>query len=266
MVNPISTYHCKTILPNEIIEAEHRTIATEIPISISYNGIAHAVMMITPCDLEDFLTGFTLSESIVASSKNIEEIEIRETDQGLLAHIQIPQEDLRQLVSGRRNIVGQSGCGICGQVELENVIRPLPMISRPKNISASAIFRALQHLENKQTLNEQTASVHGAAFATLEGNIIALREDIGRHNAFDKLIGHLDRNNIDTASGFALLTSRCSYELVQKAAIAKISILASISLPTSLALDIAKDVGLTLIALARSDSLKCFNDPHNLFT
>jgi FdhD protein len=261
---PIKGYAPLRIGRDGIAPAE-RKVAAEVPVSITYNGLAHAVMMTTPQDLEDFVTGFTLSEAIVESADEIESIDVRGiAGGGYLAALRVPKERFSAVMAGRRNIVGQSGCGICGIIELENLVRPARPLPAPRKVTPSVLFKCLEDLRRHQPLNAATGAVHAAAFVK-DGAIIACREDVGRHNALDKLIGHLARIRQPAAEGFVLLSSRCSFELVQKTALAGAPMLVTISAPTSFAADLARKLGLTMIALARSDSMLCFNDPHALF-
>lgn len=245
--------------------ATAREVASEMPTALSYNGVAHVVMMTTPRDFEDFAVGFTLSEGIVAAASEIGEIEVRPAEAGMLVDSRIPQARFETLLGRRRNLVGQSGCGICGLEELEEALRPLPPLTGVPVLTREAVDRALDGLRGRQPLNAATGAVHAAAFCDASGNILAAREDVGRHNALDKLIGHLARAGLDPETGFALLSSRCSYELVQKAVAARIPALVTISAPTALAVRLAREARLTLIALARADSMLCFCDPHGLF-
>jgi FdhD protein len=167
------------------------------------------------------------------------------------------------LAERRRALPGQSGCGICGISTIEEALPQLPLLSSAPRLSREAVFAALNGLPELQVLNRATGAVHAAAFCRSDGTISAVREDVGRHNAFDKLIGHLARGHQDLSAGFALLTSRCSYELVQKAVLAGIAALVTVSAPTELAVEIARASKLTLIALARRDSFLAFNDPFN---
>jgi FdhD protein len=169
------------------------------------------------------------------------------------------------LKARRRAIPGRSGCGMCGIEDLEQALPALFPLSGCPPIAPEAIFAALDRFETFQSLNAQTGAAHAAAFCRSDGEIVAVREDVGRHNALDKLIGHLVRAQIDCAAGFALLTSRCSYELVQKTVIARIPLLVTISAPTALAVEIARGAKLTLIALARKDSMLCLSDPFGRF-
>lgn len=245
--------------------ATAREVAAEMPTALSFNGVAHVVMMTTPRDFEDFAVGFALGEGIVETADEISEIGARATEAGMLLDIRIPQARAEALLGRRRNLVGQSGCGICGLEELDEALRPLPPLGTVPALTREAVDRALDALRTYQPLNAATGAVHAAAFCDAAGAILAAREDVGRHNAFDKLIGHMARIRLDPASGFALLSSRCSYELVQKAVAARIPALVTISAPTALAVRLAREARLTLIALARADSMLCFCDPHGLF-
>jgi FdhD protein len=246
----------------QIIE---RPLATERPISITYNGKGHAVMMVSPTHLEDFAVGFSLSEGIVESAAEITAILDDEIENGLLLHMEIPPHRLAAMSERKRSLVGQSGCGLCGVTDLHDAVRTYPPIDAAPPISTTAIFASLRALPEQQALNQETGAVHAAAFADKDGAIIAIREDVGRHNAFDKLIGHLARAGINPADGFAVLTSRCSIELVQKALAFRIPALVTISAPTDLAVNIASNHSLTLVARAREDGVLCFNDPFGVF-
>ncbi len=246
-------------------EAVERALAAETPVALSCNGVAHVVMMLTPADYEDFAVGFSLAEGIVATADEIDAIDVRASEAGMLVELTIPQDRFAALLRRRRNLVGQSGCGICGLEELEEAIRPLPSLEARPRIDHAGIARALADLPRHQPLNAETGAAHAAAFCDPSGRILAVREDVGRHNAFDKLVGHLARTGVDARDGFALLTSRCSYELVEKAVMARIPALVTISAPTGLAVALARRARLTLVALARADSMLCFNDPHGVF-
>ncbi|MGK2286186.1 formate dehydrogenase accessory sulfurtransferase FdhD [Pedomonas sp. V897] len=245
--------------------AATRPLAEEVPVSLTYNGIAHVVMMATPRDIEDFAVGFSLAEGIVDSASEIAGIEVRPIPPGLLVRVDIPGPRAEQLIDRRRGLVGQTGCGICGVTELEHAIRAVRVVGRPPALTPDALFRALDGLADHQPLNRETGAVHAAAYADSAGRILLAREDVGRHNALDKLIGALARQGAATAEGFALVTSRCSFELVQKCASAGLPALVAISAPTDLAVDLARRAGLTLVALARRDSVLVFNDPDGLF-
>lgn len=250
-------------------EAASRRLAAEVPLSIVYNGIAHAVMMVTPLDIEDFVTGFSLTEEIVADAAEIEALEVRALavgeGAGLVAQARIPAARQQAMLARRRTIVGQTGCGICGIVELSQAVRRYAPVARPPRIDAAAVFAAFDALPARQPLNRETGAAHAAAFADPAGGLLAVREDVGRHNALDKLLGHLARTGVDPAVGFAAMTSRLSFELVQKCLARGIPALAGVSAPTALAVDMARSHRLTLVALARSDGFQVFSDPYGLF-
>ncbi len=236
-------------------QAGTRTFPIEAAIAVEYNGIGYAVMMATPADLEDFATGFSLSERVVEHAGEIGEILPHETPQGWLLRIAIPQARLTPIADRVRARVSEGSCGLCGLESLEQVARDLPPLSGSPFIATNAIFAALAELRAHQSLNEATGGVHGAAFCDSGGRIQIVREDVGRHNALDKLIGALARTGTNPEAGFILSTARCSYELVEKAALARCGTLVTVSTATSLAADRAKSCGLRLIALARPDAM-----------
>jgi len=245
--------------------AQHRIVAAETPVAISVLGLGYAVMMATPADLEDFAFGFALSERLIDSAADVVGIDVRAEERGMLLGIELVAERHDRVLERVRHRVGESSCGLCGIENLDQALRPLPRSPAPLAIEASAIFRALAALGAHQPLNAETGAVHAAAYCDPGGNVLAAREDVGRHNAFDKLIGHCLRERRGMGDGFALLTARCSYELVEKAALAGVALLATISAPTGLAVARAKEAGLTLVALARPDSMLVMSDPHSLF-
>lgn len=238
-----------------------RMLANEVAVALEFDGSPYAVMMLTPSDLEDFAVGFALSERIVARSDEIARIDIRYGLRGIGIDVRLEKEHSARLAERRRAIPGQSGCGICGLTTIEEALPKLQPLTSAPRVAPKALFRALAGLPSRQVLNQQTGAVHAASFCGADGEILVVREDVGRHNAFDKVIGNMAREGIDPASGFALLTSRCSYELVQKAVLARIPLLVAISAPTELAVSIAREANLTLIALARADSVLLFNNP-----
>jgi FdhD protein len=253
-------YRVMRVAPDEAVLTT-RLLANEVPVALEFDGEPYAVMMLTPSDLEDFAVGFALSERIIARGSEIARIDIREGTRGIGVDVRLEKEHSARLAQRRRAIPGQSGCGICGLTTIEEALPQLAKVSAPPRLAPAALFAALQALPPQQTLNKATGAVHAASFCKPSGEIVAVREDVGRHNAFDKVIGHLSRAGIDPSGGFALLTSRCSYELVQKAVLARIPMLVTISAPTELAVSIARETDLTLVALARGDSVLVFNDP-----
>ena len=242
-----------------------RTLPVETPVAVSFLGLGYAVMMATPCDLEDFAVGFARSERLIDAAEDVEGVDVRPADNGILLGVELRMERRDRLFERVRHRVGESGCGLCGVENLDQALRPLPQVGAPPRIAQELIFGALTAIRDHQPINRQTGAVHAAAFFDAGGQLVAVREDVGRHNAFDKLIGHAMRSGIGLADGFALLTSRCSFELVEKAALAGIPLLVTVSAPTDLAVKRAKEAGLTLIALARPDSMLVMSDPHGLF-
>ena len=236
-------------------------IAAEVPVALAYNGVSHVVMMATPSDLADFALGFSVSEGILADAKELLDLEIEEGETGIRVSMTIAPERFAGLKERRRNMTGRTGCGLCGVDDLTQVARPLPRVGTGVKVGVVAIHQALSALPARQPANMETGAVHAAAWATPTGEIALVREDVGRHNALDKLIGAMGRGQIDPEAGFAVITSRCSFEMVQKAATIRIPILVAISAPTTMALRIAEQTGITLVALARSDSITVYANP-----
>lgn len=234
-------------------EAVERPIIIEAPIAIEYNGIGYAVMMATPVDLEDFAIGFSLSERLIDRADQIVAVDIHQAELGWILRIQLPAANAEKVIARARQRVSESSCGLCGMDNLEEVMRPLPPVTARVEIPDAAIFAALSALRQHQPLNVATGSAHAAAFCAPDGTILMTREDVGRHNALDKLIGALARAELDSGTGFILLTARCSLELAQKAILANCPMLVTISAATDLAIDMAAKHGLRLISLARPD-------------
>lgn len=256
----------RRLTPNSY-RAGERILAVEMPIALSFLGIGYAVMMATPLDLEDFAVGFAASERIIDSAEQVTDIWIAEEPRGLLLNIEIVQGREQILLERVRHRTGDSSCGLCGIENLDQALRPLPPVPRPTaDISPAALFESLEVVRAHQSLNRATGAVHAAALFDASGQVLAAREDVGRHNAFDKLIGYCLGAGVDRSSGFVLLTSRCSYELVEKAAVGGVPLLVTVSAPTSLAVERAQEAGLTLIALARRDEMLVVSDPYSLFS
>jgi FdhD protein len=232
-----------------------RAVAVEAPIAIEINGIGYAVMMATPADLTDFAYGFVWSERLADARAEILSVDHIKTEFGHRLRIQLAAKRTERLLERFRHRISDSSCGMCGIESLEQAIRPLPIVSRTQEVADAAIFRALDELRKWQPLNEGTGAVHAAARCASDGRIIDAREDVGRHNAFDKLVGAMLQEGAAWDDGFALLSSRCSYELVEKAALSDCPTLVTISAPTSLAVERAKAAGIRLIVLARADAL-----------
>jgi formate dehydrogenase accessory protein FdhD len=245
-------------------EAIERDLPEETPVALVFNGISHAVMLATPLDLEDFARGFSLSEGIIAKPSEMLETEIVALNDGVEARVTLLARRFAALKERRRALAGPTGCGLCGMESLDDVLRPLPNVAGDFTISAQALRRALAELPQHQTLNRATGAVHAAAWVDADGRIVALREDVGRHNALDKLIGALAARGVDTGTGAVLLTSRLSFELVQKAAMAGMPIMAAVSAPTARAVRLADQAGITVIGLARADSMLAFTHTQRL--
>lgn len=241
-------------------------IAEEVPIALVYNGISHAVMLATPRDLEDFAIGFSLSEEIVKSHKEIYDIELDVVEKGVEVRLTIASEQFSLLKERRRSIAGRTGCGLCGTESIDFAIRALPelQISQPNALRADSISQAFSQLFDRQKLHSLTGAVHAAAWADFNGEIQAVREDVGRHNALDKLIGTLAKANTDFDNGFVLLTSRASSEMVQKSALVGINIIAAVSAPTGLAIRLAEKSRLTLMGFVRNQNYTIYATPDRL--
>lgn len=227
----------------------------EAPVALEFNGLAYAVMMATPSDLVDFATGFALSEGLIGAPAQVLDLGVAELELGWIIRATLADlapENLAQRLRGR---TAESSCGLCGIENLEAIARPLPAVARHAPIAPAAIFAALDGLRPLQRLGQATGAAHAAALCDGDGRILGLREDVGRHNALDKLLGAVARAGISPAQGFVLSTARCSYEIVEKTAKAGATTLVTISLPTSMAVERAKACGLSLWVLARDDSV-----------
>ena len=231
-----------------------RPLAAEHPVAIEVNGLGYAVMMATPDDVEDFVTGFALAERIVEAAGEIVDIDLHRTALGLVARLTVPAARADAVAARVRHRTSDSACGLCGMDNLEAVHRPLPRVPGAKAPPA-AIFRALGLMRTHQPLTARTGAAHAAMACGGDGGIRLAREDVGRHNAFDKLIGAMARQGLGWDGGFALLSSRCSYELVEKAALSRCPMLVTVSAATDLAVARAAEAGLTLVSLARADAV-----------
>ena len=236
-----------------------RAIPSEVPVNLMYGGIPFAVMMTTPSDLDDFAVGFSLTEGVIQSPEDIRGMRVEAEEKGLRLAIDLTPERLHEHLARKRALSGRTGCGLCGIDDLNALPQARSPIGTAPSISLTAIRTALAMLDSEQVLNERTHAVHGAAWAALDGTILCVREDVGRHNALDKLIGALCRAGTRPDSGFVVVTSRCSFELVEKIATFGARTLIAISAPTSLALERARRLDITLIAIARHDSVTVFH-------
>lgn len=226
-------------------------IAAEVPVALVYNGLSHAVMLATPQDVEDFALGFSLSEGILGSASQLYDVEVEHSEAGIEAQLSIAAERMMALKERRRSLTGRTGCGLCGAESLAHAVRKLDPIASGCLVSQQAIHRAMDELAAGQVLHRETGATHAAGWADAEGRLLLAREDVGRHNALDKLIGAIARRGLPTGEGFALVTSRASSEMVQKTASVGIPLLAAMSAPTDLAVRLARDCALTLVGFVR---------------
>lgn len=230
------------------------SLAEETPVAFIYNGVSHAVMLATAQDLEDFALGFSLSEGIVQTVNEFYGVEVREQENGIELHCEIASERFMELKDRRRTLAGKTGCGLCGAESLTQAMRyPQPLQSAAK-FNADSIQRALQNMQSQQLIQKQTGATHASAFVLADGTVSIVREDVGRHNALDKLIGALQKmrhRHAGSLDGFILTTSRASFEMVQKTATAGIAMLVAVSAPTGLAVRVAQQCGLALVGFAR---------------
>jgi len=249
-------------LSGEVREADD-TVVAEVPVALVYNGVSHVVMMATPRDLEDFALGFSLSERIVARPAQLLGVELKDHALGLELHIDIVSEAFVALKERRRNLAGRTGCGLCGAESLEQAIPPPALVTTDLLLPAASVSRALEAMQAQQTLRAATGAVHGAAFCSPQGEVLILREDVGRHNALDKVLGALVRESYAPA-GFLLVSSRASYEMVAKAASANIPVLAAVSAATSLAIEQAETAGITLLGLVQGSRQLVYTHPQRI--
>jgi len=230
-------------------------LTEEVPVAFQFNGIAHAVMLATPADLEDFALGFGLSEGIFASAADLYDCEVHASPHGITVAMDVSSRSFAGLKERRRTLAGRTGCGVCGTESLDQVLRPVPGVTPGAPIRSGAVTRAVHAMRERQRLNQATGSVHAAAWCSVDGDVQCLREDVGRHNALDKLIGALARAGAPRGDGFIAVTSRASVEMVQKAAVAGAPLLAAVSAPTLLAVETARAAGMGLVGLVRGDDL-----------
>lgn len=239
-------------------------VAEEVPVALLYNGEPHVVMLATPQNLEDLARGFSLSEELVDSAQEIRGIEVRTETESAEVRIAIAWERFPELLRRRRNLTGRTGCGLCGTETLEQAVRGQPQVGTGPIVSIAQLHAAIADLPKWQLLNAKTGSVHAAAWVVPGSGIVELREDVGRHNALDKTLGALVESGADLDAGFVLVTSRASYEMVQKAAAMGVTFLAALSAPTSFAIRHAQRCGLTLVAFARREQHVVYANGHRL--
>ena len=245
-------------------ESGARDVAEETAVAFSYNRLSHAVMMATPADLEDFAVGFSLTEGIVASAAEIEELSVVPSSHGVELRMWVDAAAMARMEARRRVLAGPTGCGLCGLDSLEQAVREPPRVGAGGRIAPAEIAAALAALEAGQTLNRETRAVHAAGLWQAGRGMVAVREDVGRHNALDKLAGAAARSGTDPARCVVVLTSRVSVELVQKAARMGAPVLVAVSAPTALALRVAERAGMTVVGVARGDGFEVFTCPDRI--
>lgn len=241
-------------------------VADEVPVALEYNGVSHAVMLATPLDLEDFALGFSLSEGILQGPDELYGVEEQPGPQGITLKLEIASGAFARLKERRRTLAGRTGCGLCGTESLAHVARDLPALPATGGqvLLQEAIAHAMSQFCEQQTLQQATGAVHAAAWCSADGELRWLREDVGRHNALDKLIGALARMGVQASEGFIAVTSRASFEMVQKTAMAGVPLLAAVSAPTSFAVATATQAGMTLVGFARGQDLVVYCHPERL--
>ena len=239
-------------------------VAQEVPVALEYNGVSHAVMLATPSDLEDFAAGFSRTEGIVDDIAQIFDFEQVESEQGFTLSLQIASSCMGRLKKRRRSLAGRTGCGLCGAESLAHVLRAPQPLQSGARFEAAAVARALGQMRERQLLLGVTGATHAAAWCAAAGEIALVREDVGRHNALDKLVGALLREQLPAGEGFILISSRASYEMVQKAATAGVAVLAAMSGVTALAIDVAHDAGLALLGFARGTDVCIYSHPERV--
>jgi FdhD protein len=241
-------------------------VAEEVPVALVYNGRPHVVVMATPSDLEDLAYGFSITEAIVAEPEQVERVEVVKASHGIELQIQIPARAAEALDTRARNLVVRTGCGLCGVESIKEALRVPVQVARSLVIGEEALWRAGEALSAGQKLNNETHTIHGAAWATADGTALFIREDVGRHNALDKVCGALARDGRMPSAGFLVITSRASYEMVQKAATSGIELLAAVSRPTGLAIRFAEASSLTLVGLLRGRTANVYTHAERITT
>jgi FdhD protein len=249
---------------NGVLAEQEDHVVDEHPIALVYNGISHAVMMATPADLEDFALGFSLSEGIIAHAGECYGIEAANGAGGITVDIEIASGAFMALKERRRTLAGRTGCGLCGVDSLDQVCRPLPQLAPARGFHAAGVRRALGEIGPRQELTRLTGAAHAAAWCGMDGALRIVREDVGRHNALDKVIGAMTRAKADPAEGFLLITSRVSFEMAQKASLAGVPALVGMSAPTLAAVELAERAGMTLLAFARGSDFVCYTHADGL--
>ncbi|MBB1626186.1 sufurtransferase FdhD [Achromobacter sp. UMC71] len=245
-------------------EADH--LAEETPVALEFNGISHATMLATPADLEDFAVGFSLSEGIIDSVGDVRGIDVLPQCDGIVVQVEISSACEARLKSRRRAMAGRTGCGLCGVETLPEVLRPVDPVPAGAPLPIGAVLRAMGDMRARQTLHDLTGATHAAGWAGADGAVALVREDVGRHNALDKLVGALARQAVNAGGGMVLVSSRASFEMVQKTASAGVGVLAAVSAPTALAVRLADSAGIALLGFMRRDDATLYSHPERIIS
>lgn len=234
-------------------------VAEETPVALEFNGISHATMLATPADLEDFAVGFSLSEGIIDSVSDVRGIDVLPQCDGIVVQVEISSACEVRLKTRRRAMAGRTGCGLCGVETLPEVLRPVAPVTNGTSVRIQAVLHAMRDMRARQTLHDITGATHAAGWAGADGVVALVREDVGRHNALDKLIGALARQAMHAGNGIVLVSSRASFEMVQKTAAAGVAVLAAVSAPTALAIRLAHDANVSLVGFMRGDDATLYS-------
>ncbi len=252
---PVTTYR------KQRVASADDWLVDEVPVALVFNGISHAVMLASPLDLEDFALGFALTEGLLSNQSELYGVDVMPVENGVEVRLEVAAACEFRMKERRRNLSGRTGCGLCGTESLDQVLRPMPVLTKSIVVESSAVASALKRMAESQPLQRASGAAHAAAWCDADGQVRLVREDVGRHNALDKLIGALVRAGTPAADGFIAVTSRASVEMVQKTLMAGVSLLVAVSAPTALAVRIASENGLALAGFARGDDLVCYTDP-----
>lgn len=264
MDNAVSRHVTRIARRDNGVTAAARAVPEETPVALSYSGSTHAVMMATPADLEDFATGFSLTEGIASDISDIVGITVVQAGEGIDCQIELKADAAERIKARRRAIAGPAGCGLCGIESIDEAVRPVRAVGGGIRLTGEEIAQAVELLSKAQKLNAETRAVHAAGLYMPGKGIVAAREDVGRHNALDKLMGACVRQGLDAAKGAIVITSRVSVEMVQKAAVAGASVLIAVSAPTALAIRTAEKAGMTLVALVRGTDFDIYTNPDRI--
>ncbi|EHK63498.1 formate dehydrogenase accessory sulfurtransferase FdhD [Achromobacter arsenitoxydans] len=246
--------------------ADSDYVAEETPVALEFNGISHATMLATPADLEDFAVGFALSEGIIGGIGDVRGIEVLPQCDGIVVQIEISAACEMRLKTRRRAMAGRTGCGLCGVETLPEVLRPVAPVANGAPVRIPSVLAAMRAMRERQTLHDITGATHAAGWADADGAVMLVREDVGRHNALDKLAGALTRQAVNAGDGIIVVSSRASFEMVQKTAAAGVPVLAAVSAPTALAIRLAADANVTLLGFLRDGDAALYTHPERIIT